>query len=108
MLINFSDPMVAERFDAKICTWAFGMNLFDLHEGRRQNLTALYHKYQQMVWISCFEGCLCIFLHTIFSTCCASLSQISRFGYIIHIHYGMFLDLDTSLAWHGVRLTEQL
>ena len=77
MFINFSDPMVAERFDAKTCTWAFGMNLFYLHEWRRQNLTAVYHKYQQMVWISCFVGCLCIFLHTIFSTCCASLSQIS-------------------------------
>eukprot|EP00261_Vitis_vinifera_P020908 XP_010651939.1 PREDICTED: probable galacturonosyltransferase 6 isoform X4 [Vitis vinifera] len=48
MFINFSDPMVAERFDAKTCTWAFGMNLFDLHEWRRQNLTAVYHKYLQM------------------------------------------------------------
>ena len=68
MLINFSDPMVAERFDAKTSTWAFGMNLFDLHEWRRQNLTAVYHKYLQMVWISCFEACLRIFLHTISST----------------------------------------
>lgn len=48
MFINFSDPLVAERFDAKTCTWAFGMNLFDLHEWRRQNLTAVYHKYLQM------------------------------------------------------------
>lgn len=48
--INFSDPMVAGRFDAKTCTWAFGMNLFDLHEWRRRNLTAVYHKYLKMVW----------------------------------------------------------
>ncbi|XP_058008743.1 probable galacturonosyltransferase 6 [Hevea brasiliensis] len=48
LFINFSDPFVAKRFDAKACTWAFGMNLFDLKEWRRQNLTALYHKYLQL------------------------------------------------------------
>ncbi|EEF41406.1 probable galacturonosyltransferase 6 [Ricinus communis] len=47
MFINFSDPFVTKRFDANACTWAFGMNLFDLKEWRRQNLTALYHKYLQ-------------------------------------------------------------
>ncbi|KDP21360.1 hypothetical protein JCGZ_21831 [Jatropha curcas] len=47
MFFNFSDPFVTKRFDAKACTWAFGMNLFDLKEWRRQNLTALYHKYLQ-------------------------------------------------------------
>ena len=50
MLINFSDPFIAERFDANACTWAFGMNLFDLQQWRRHNLTALYHRYLQMVW----------------------------------------------------------
>ncbi|XP_021613003.1 probable galacturonosyltransferase 6 isoform X2 [Manihot esculenta] len=48
LLINFSDPYVTKRFDAKACTWAFGMNLFDLKEWRRRNLTALYHKYLQV------------------------------------------------------------
>ncbi|KAK9282183.1 hypothetical protein L1049_005095 [Liquidambar formosana] len=46
--INFSDPMVAKRFDVKACTWAFGMNLVDLREWRRRNLTVLYHKYLQL------------------------------------------------------------
>ncbi|XP_014495871.1 probable galacturonosyltransferase 6 isoform X1 [Vigna radiata var. radiata] len=46
--INFSDPFIANRFDVNACTWAFGMNLFDLQQWRRQNLTALYHSYLQM------------------------------------------------------------
>ncbi|XP_059432747.1 probable galacturonosyltransferase 6 isoform X3 [Corylus avellana] len=48
LLINFSDPLVAKRFDVNACTWAFGMNLFDLREWRRQNLSAAYHKYLQL------------------------------------------------------------
>ncbi|KAK1560388.1 hypothetical protein Q3G72_026051 [Acer saccharum] len=48
MFINFSDPLVAKRFDVKACTWAFGMNLFDLRQWRRRNLTAVYHKYLQL------------------------------------------------------------
>jgi hypothetical protein len=49
LLINFSDPLVAKRFDVNACTWAFGMNFFDLQEWRRQNLTDVYHKYLQLV-----------------------------------------------------------
>ncbi|KAM7254149.1 hypothetical protein ACFE04_031831 [Oxalis oulophora] len=45
MFINFSDPIVAERFDEKTCTWAFGMNLFDLQRWRRRSLTAVYHRF---------------------------------------------------------------
>lgn len=48
MLINFTDPMVATKFDVKSCTWAFGMNLFDLQEWRKRNLTGLYHKYLEL------------------------------------------------------------
>lgn len=48
MLINFSDPFVARRFNAKACTWAFGVNVFDLKEWRRRNLTGVYLKYLQM------------------------------------------------------------
>ncbi|CAK7346475.1 unnamed protein product [Dovyalis caffra] len=48
MLINFSDPFVIKKFDVKACTWAFGMNLFDLQEWRRHKLTALYNKYLQL------------------------------------------------------------
>jgi alpha-1,4-galacturonosyltransferase len=48
MLINFSDPMVSKRFDVKACTWGFGMNIFDLQEWRRQNLTETYRRFLQM------------------------------------------------------------
>ncbi|CAN4084441.1 unnamed protein product [Withania somnifera] len=48
MLINFTDPMVATKFDIKSCTWAFGMNMFDLQEWRKRNLTGLYHKYLEL------------------------------------------------------------
>ncbi|OVA16240.1 Glycosyl transferase [Macleaya cordata] len=48
MLINFTDPIIAKNFDVKACTWAFGMNVFDLREWRRQNLTAVYHQYLEM------------------------------------------------------------
>ncbi|KAK2417720.1 putative galacturonosyltransferase [Trifolium repens] len=47
MFINFSDPYIAERFDVNACTWAFGMNSFDLEQWRRHNLTGVYHKYLQ-------------------------------------------------------------
>lgn len=49
MFINFTDPSVATRFDANTCTWAFGMNVFDLQEWRKQNLTTLYHEYLELV-----------------------------------------------------------
>ncbi|XAR61140.1 Polygalacturonate 4-alpha-galacturonosyltransferase [Bertholletia excelsa] len=47
-LVNFSDPVLAKRYDRKACTWAFGMNLFDLQEWRRQDLTGVYHRYLQL------------------------------------------------------------
>lgn len=46
--INFSDPAIAKRFDVNACTWAFGMNVFDLREWRRRNLTSVYHKWLQL------------------------------------------------------------
>ncbi|XP_027937595.1 probable galacturonosyltransferase 6 isoform X1 [Vigna unguiculata] len=48
MFLNFSDPLIGKRFDVNACTWAFGMNLFDLQQWRRHNLTAVYHNYLQM------------------------------------------------------------
>ncbi|CAI9107707.1 OLC1v1007139C1 [Oldenlandia corymbosa var. corymbosa] len=45
MFINFTDPILGQRFDASACTWAFGMNLFDLQMWKKQNITGVYHKY---------------------------------------------------------------
>ena len=49
--INFSNPTIARRFDVNACTWAFGMNVFNLREWRRRNLTSVYHKWVQQVRI---------------------------------------------------------
>ncbi|XP_009620906.1 probable galacturonosyltransferase 6 isoform X1 [Nicotiana tomentosiformis] len=48
MFINFTDPLVEKSFDANTCTWAFGMNIFDLQKWRKRNLTALYHNYLEL------------------------------------------------------------
>lgn len=45
--INFSNPTIARRFDVNACAWAFGMNVFNLREWRRRNLTSVYHKWVQ-------------------------------------------------------------
>lgn len=59
MFVNFSDPSIENRFDREACTWAFGMNVFDLREWRRHNLTGVYHNYLQLVW---FKPFLCKFI----------------------------------------------
>ncbi|WJX18530.1 polygalacturonate 4-alpha-galacturonosyltransferase [Trifolium repens] len=48
VFINFSDPLIGQSFDVNSCTWAFGVNLFDLQQWRTHDLTAVYHKYSQM------------------------------------------------------------
>ncbi|KAH9602772.1 hypothetical protein KSS87_023059 [Heliosperma pusillum] len=45
MLVNFSDPLVSRKFDANSCTWAFGMNLFDLRQWRYHDLTSTYRRF---------------------------------------------------------------
>ncbi|RLM69382.1 hypothetical protein C2845_PM17G12480 [Panicum miliaceum] len=47
-LVDLSNPNIFNKFDAKACIFAFGMNIFDLNEWRRQGLTATYHKWLQM------------------------------------------------------------
>ncbi|KAE9460923.1 hypothetical protein C3L33_07158, partial [Rhododendron williamsianum] len=51
MFVNFSDPSIVNRFDRNSCTWAFGLNMFDLQEWRRRNLTGVYHKYLQLGYV---------------------------------------------------------
>uniref|UniRef100_A0A453RHT8 Hexosyltransferase n=1 Tax=Aegilops tauschii subsp. strangulata TaxID=200361 RepID=A0A453RHT8_AEGTS len=49
--LNFSNPLIAKKFDRHACGWAYGMNMFDLSEWRRQNITAVYHYWQEQVSI---------------------------------------------------------
>ncbi|XP_020584304.1 probable galacturonosyltransferase 4 [Phalaenopsis equestris] len=46
--LNFSNPMIAKNFDPRACGWAYGMNVFDLAEWRKQNITEIYHYWQRL------------------------------------------------------------
>ncbi|CAM0944574.1 unnamed protein product [Alopecurus aequalis] len=46
--LNFSNPVIAKNFDPHACGWAFGMNVFDLVEWRRQDMTKIYHSWQKL------------------------------------------------------------
>jgi alpha-1,4-galacturonosyltransferase len=47
--LNFSDPLIANNFDPHACGWAYGMNVFDLVEWKKQNITEVYHNWQKLV-----------------------------------------------------------
>ncbi|KAL2467045.1 putative galacturonosyltransferase 4 [Abeliophyllum distichum] len=46
--LNFSNPHISKNFDPRACGWAFGMNIFDLKEWRKQNITYVYHGWQNL------------------------------------------------------------
>ncbi|XP_054800304.1 probable galacturonosyltransferase 9 [Prosopis cineraria] len=46
--LNFSHPLIKERFNPKACAWAFGMNIFDLDAWRSESCTDQYHYWQKM------------------------------------------------------------
>ncbi|KVH92611.1 probable galacturonosyltransferase 9 [Cynara cardunculus var. scolymus] len=46
--LNFSHPLIRDKFNPKACAWAFGMNIFDLDAWRRERLTEQYHYWQDL------------------------------------------------------------
>ncbi|CAK7335199.1 unnamed protein product [Dovyalis caffra] len=46
--LNFSHPLIKERFNPKACAWAFGMNIFDLDAWRQEKCTEHYHYWQNL------------------------------------------------------------
>ncbi|KAD4584430.1 hypothetical protein E3N88_22031 [Mikania micrantha] len=48
LLLNLSDPIVGKRFSNKTCVWTFGVNVFDMQEWRKRNLTNVYHQYLKL------------------------------------------------------------
>ncbi|CAN6477863.1 unnamed protein product [Victoria cruziana] len=53
--LNFSNPEISAKFDPQACGWAFGMNVFDLVEWKKANVTGRYRYWQeknsdQMLW----------------------------------------------------------
>lgn len=47
--LNFSNELISKNFDPRACGWAYGMNIFDLEEWKRQNITDVYHTWQKLV-----------------------------------------------------------
>jgi len=47
--LNFSNPHIARNFDPNACGWAYGMNIFDLNEWKKRDITAIYHRWQTLV-----------------------------------------------------------
>eukprot|EP00249_Psilotum_nudum_P021433 c28104_g1_i2 orf=265-1860(-) len=41
--LNFSYPVISQRFDPDKCAWAYGMNIFDLEAWRKTDITDIYH-----------------------------------------------------------------
>ncbi|XP_021984693.1 galacturonosyltransferase 8 [Helianthus annuus] len=46
--MNFSHPLIKEKFDPNACAWAYGMNFFDLDAWRREKCTEEYHYWQNL------------------------------------------------------------
>ncbi|KAF8031657.1 hypothetical protein BT93_D0771 [Corymbia citriodora subsp. variegata] len=46
--LNFSNPLISKNFDPRACGWAYGMNVFDLKEWKKQNITGVYHNWQKL------------------------------------------------------------
>ncbi|WVZ92347.1 hypothetical protein U9M48_038420 [Paspalum notatum var. saurae] len=46
--LNFSNSLITKKFDRRACGWAYGMNIFDLFEWRKQNITDVYHYWQNL------------------------------------------------------------
>lgn len=44
--MNFSHPLIKEKFSPKACAWAYGMNFFDLDAWRKEKSTEQYHYWQ--------------------------------------------------------------
>ncbi|KAL6546167.1 hypothetical protein OROGR_010041 [Orobanche gracilis] len=47
--LNFSNPKISANFDPNACGWAFGMNIFDLREWRKRDITGIYHHWQNIM-----------------------------------------------------------
>ncbi|MQM13764.1 hypothetical protein Taro_046690 [Colocasia esculenta] len=45
--LNYSHPLIRAHFDPDACGWAFGMNVVDLREWRKRNVTGIYHYWQE-------------------------------------------------------------
>lgn len=80
--LNFSNPLIAKNFDPRACGWAYGMNVFDLIEWRKQNITEIYHHWQKLVrnMFYLHKAILVQFQLTLFSLKYISKCQLGYFS----------------------------
>ena len=67
--LNFSNPLISKNFDPHACGWAYGMNIFDLDQWKRQNITGVYHRWQKLVMIIILDPFSWMMLLFGFNTC---------------------------------------
>ncbi|XP_047330258.1 galacturonosyltransferase 8-like isoform X2 [Impatiens glandulifera] len=60
--MNFSHPLIKEKFNPKTCGWAYGMNFFDLDAWRKEKSTEQYHYWQNLVrfYLFVFHNVSCL------------------------------------------------
>ena len=59
--LNFTNPHISSNFDPNACGWAYGMNVFDLKEWKKRDITGIYHKWQNMVSpLTLAFVCICV------------------------------------------------
>ncbi|KAA0054802.1 hypothetical protein IC582_016234 [Cucumis melo] len=46
--LNFSNPLIKEKFNAKACAWSYGINIFDLDAWRSEKCTEEYNYWQNL------------------------------------------------------------
>ena len=98
--LNFTNPHIARNFDPNACGWAYGMNIFDLKEWKKKDITGIYHKWQNMVsslnpFLLCSGLLFCvdeIFKQTIYSCSVSVLAwcrmKIGHSGSLGRYHQG--------------------
>lgn len=67
--MNFSHPLIKEKFNPKACGWAYGMNFFDLDAWRKEKCTEQYHYWQNLVRLTLYLSCHALLLYLLTISC---------------------------------------
>ncbi|KAL5987503.1 putative galacturonosyltransferase 9 [Asimina triloba] len=90
--LNFSHPLIQEKFNPKACAWAYGMNFFHLDAWRREKCTDEYHYWQKLneegtVWRT---GALAPGLITFYST----TKPLAKSWHVLGLGYNPSISVD--------------
>lgn len=67
--MNFSHPLIKEKFNPKACGWAYGMNFFDLDAWRKEKCTEQYHYWQNLVRLTLYLSYHALLLYLLTISC---------------------------------------